>query len=72
MLVADGSIEVIESAERKKEVESDPMAGMDASGKLAPEASAEAPAPEAEAAADTKAEPKRTSGVRSRARAGDK
>ncbi len=29
-------------------------------------------APEAEAAADTKAEPKRTSGARSRARAGDK
>ena len=36
MLVADGSIEVIETAEQKKKLESDPTAGMTADGKKNP------------------------------------
>ena len=37
MLVADGSIEVIETVEQRKKLESDPTAGADATGKKAAE-----------------------------------
>ena len=33
LLVADGSIEVVETAEQRKRLESNPMAGIDAEGK---------------------------------------
>ncbi len=45
MLVADGSVEVIETAEQRKKLESDPTAGTDASGKKEkPKAKADAKA----------------------------
>ena len=52
MLVADGSIEVIESTEQQKKLESDPTAGADAAGKK------EKPKAKTEAKAETRAEGK--------------
>ena len=51
MLVADGSIEVIETVEQRKKLESDPTAGADATGKKAEE-----PAKAAKSAKTAKAE----------------
>ena len=45
MLMAEGSIEAVQSIAQKKRLEADPLAGSDVSGKLQPESdAAEAPA----------------------------
>ena len=52
-LLAEGSIDVVETAAQKKAAEQDPMAGADATGKKAVKARAEI---KADARAETKAE----------------
>ncbi len=52
MLVADGSLEAVESVDRKKRLEQDPVAGTDASGRRAdPDPAENPPAGDGKAAA---------------------